>query len=291
MSFSGEVIYATDEERIFFAPMLPEDVREAAELVIGCVLDGEADTVIPGGVLAASGFEEGFVKIDFLYVPKRERRKGIGREMMSHLKSLLLNPEFGIESFQCAYVKNEHTEDLDAFLTAMGFEMDKGAETFGFLLGDLDIPKDRFQIKGGLIQELGALPARYFNQLADELRKRYESGEEGKAVYIPLEDRSYYDPDYSFLYIDENSVCQGCALVSRQVWGFMLEYVCCLKSEGTKTIMALLSALLKKGAAKEPPHTMLRLSAVLKSGGAMLKLLCNTEPVLEGVAVTRVFQA
>ena len=292
MEFSGEIYYVTDEERVFFDPMLPKEVRETAELIIGCVLEDGNGEIYPGGVLAASGFDEGFVVIDFLYVPRSERRKGIGRALISHLEAFLMNPELGIDSFQCSYIRNEHTESLDLFLTAMGFEGDSGAEAYGFLLADLKpMPQEDAADKELMIRELGELPAKNFHQLADEVYRRFQSGEETKEVYLPLEDRSYYDPDYSFLYLDETMTCQGGILVSRQTWGYMVEYLCCLRSKGIRTVMALITALLKKGLATKPPYTMIRLSAVLKSGGETLKKFCKTQPIIEGNAVTRVYQA
>lgn len=48
-SFNGlseNVFYVADEERVFFAPMIPEEIREA-ELLIGCVLENEKRRSIP----------------------------------------------------------------------------------------------------------------------------------------------------------------------------------------------------------------------------------------------------
>ena len=291
MELSENVFYVADDERIFFASMIPEEVMEEAELIIGCVLEDEKEEVYPGGVLAVSGFDEGFVKINFLYVPKKERRKGIGREMMRQLLILQMNPEMGIDTFQCSYINNENTRSLNSFLTAMGFEGDQGAEAYSFVLADVSkFPEKPANAPGITIRELGELPLKYFNQLSDEIYKRFLDEKESKGKYIPLEERSYYDPGYSFLYLDEDLNCQGGVLVSRQPWGFMLEYVCCLKSDGYRTVLALISELLKKGKANEPPYTMIRLSAVLKGGGDFLKKFCEKEPIREGMAVTRIYQ-
>ncbi len=292
MAYPGSVLYINNDEKVFFSPMLPELVMLKSELIIGCVLEGDNEDVYPGGVLSASGFDDGFVEIDFLYVPEKERRKGIGRDLMTHLLTLMMNPELGIDSFQCSYVRNEHTRSLDAFLTSMGFEEDDGAETYEFTLGSLKkFPHVNTSGTDTTIRELGKLPPRYFNQLAAEIHKKYLSEDEETGVFIPLEDRSYYDQDYSFLYIDEDSNCKGGVLVSKQPWGYTLEYLCCLKSNGAKTVMTLLATLVKKGIANEPPDTVIRLSAVLKSAGDLLTRFCEDQPVKEGVAVTRVYSA
>ena len=290
MAFQREVFYADEDERVFFSPMLPEEVRKNAELIIGCVLD-QGERIVPGGVLAASGFEEGFVTIDFLFVPESERRQGIGRELLGQLTVLHQNPEMGIDSFRCEYVRNEHTESLDAFLTAMGFAEDEGAAVYCFRLDQI---KQRLR-EGSVaerdrIHSLGELPAQSFYQLANEILRRSEAGKAG-ATYLPLSDRSVYDPDYSLLYLDDAYVCQGCVLVSRDERGLSLDHLCYLKADGAEKIRSLLLTVLQKVAAAEAPETEVRVSAVVKSAAGLVERFCAQPPMQEGIAVSRVLDA
>lgn len=297
MAFTGEVFYVADEEKPFFAPMLPEEVMEKAELIIGCVLEDEEEKIYPGGVLAVSGFDEGFVEIDFLYVPKAERRKGIGREMVGCLKALMMNPELGIEMFLCSYVQKKETASLDAFFTAMGFEEDEGAEVYAFPLGAIkDKSYVNVSVSDGVIRTLEELPGHYFEQFAGEILRRFQSereekGEAEEKKYIPLENRSYYNPDYSFLYLDTEMRPLGCILVSGQKWGYTVEYLCSLKEDGGQTAIALIAALLNKANAKERADTLINLSTVEKSAARLVKKLCEKQLRMIGVAVTRIYEA
>ncbi len=115
------VVLVTDENRHFFKDMMSDDMVSSGQaenvLTLGSVNEGLTDGVISGELLPSGVF-----LLDWLYVAKTARRKGIAGELLEALVDALRRTEASSIIFS-AYA-NSQTETVVDFLSSNGFQIE-----------------------------------------------------------------------------------------------------------------------------------------------------------------------
>ena len=139
-----EITIVREENQSYFEPLMPRELWEKADLVLGAIEEGAAC-----GILAATEEPEHIMALQYLFVAQEYRRKGIATALLEGLHEI--GRYSGIDLTMCQYALNAEQEDLDQCLSKNLFELDEvRTPVYRTAFGDLSLKyfgKENFQIK------------------------------------------------------------------------------------------------------------------------------------------------
>ncbi len=113
-----EITIVREENQSYFEPLMPRELWEKSDLVLGAIEEGAAC-----GVLAATEESEHIMALEYLFVAEDYRRKGIATALLDGLHEI--GRYSGMDLTICQYALNEEQSDLDLCLDKNLFELEE----------------------------------------------------------------------------------------------------------------------------------------------------------------------
>ena len=277
-----EITVVREENQSYFEPLMPKEQWDQADLVLGAIEEGAACAV-----LAVSEEPEDILALQYLYVAKDYRRKGMATALLDGLHEV--GKRSGMNMTVCQYAQNEELEDLDLCLEKNLFELDEEkSPVYVTTFKDLS-PKYFGKNPGDLKGKKAAVPlsevtARLWNRWTKKLAAL--PNPDGS---IPeLEVKYIYDKDASFLLVKKGEPV-GCILFEKLEEDYLLSYFCVLKDATPLDMMSLFEASYENLKKRCVPSSKIYINALTKTTEKLVQNLTDQKAVLRGQAVTRYY--
>ena len=277
-----EITVVREENQSYFEPLMPKEQWDQADLVLGAIEEGAACAV-----LAVSEEPEDILALQYLYVAKDYRRKGMATALLDGLHEV--GKRSGMNMTVCQYAQNEELEDLDLCLEKNLFELDEEkSPVYVTTFKDLS-PKYFGKNPGDLKGKKAAVPlsevtARLWNRWTKKLAAL--PNPDGS---IPeLEVKYIYDQDASFLLVKKGEPV-GCILFEKLEEDYLLSYFCVLKDSTPLDMMSLFEASYENLKKRCVPSSKIYINALTKTTEKLVQNLTDQKAVLRGQAVTRYY--
>lgn len=277
-----EITVVREENQSYFEPLMPKEQWDQADLVLGAIEEGAACAV-----LAVSEEPEDILALQYLYVAKDYRRKGMATALLDGLHEV--GKRSGMNMTVCQYAQNEELEDLDLCLAKNLFELDEEkSPVYVTTFKDLS-PKYFGKNPGDLKGKKAAVPlsevtARLWNRWTKKLAAL--PNPDGS---IPeLEVKYIYDQDASFLLVKKGEPV-GCILFEKLEEDYLLSYFCVLKDATPLDMMSLFEASYENLKKRCVPSSKIYINALTKTTEKLVQNLTDQKAVLRGQAVTRYY--
>ncbi len=277
-----EITVVREENQSYFEPLMPKEQWDQADLVLGAIEEGAACAV-----LAVSEEPEDILALQYLYVAKDYRRKGMATALLDGLHEV--GKRSGMNMTVCQYAQNEELEDLDLCLEKNLFELDEEkSPVYVTTFKDLS-PKYFGKNPGDLKGKKAAVPlsevtARLWNRWTKKLAAL--PNPDGS---IPeLEVKYIYDQDASFLLVKKGEPV-GCILFEKLEEDYLLSYFCVLKDATPLDMMSLFEASYENLKKRCVPSSKIYINALTKTTEKLVQNLTDQKAVLRGQAVTRYY--
>lgn len=277
-----EITVVREENQSYFEPLMPKEQWDQADLVLGAIEEGTACAV-----LAVSEEPEDILALQYLYVAKDYRRKGMATALLDGLHEV--GKRSGMNMTVCQYAQNEELEDLDLCLEKNLFELDEEkSPVYVTTFKDLS-PKYFGKNSGDPREKKAAVPlsevtARLWNRWTKKLAAL--PNPDGS---IPeLEVKYIYDQDASFLLVKKGEPV-GCILFEKLEEDYLLSYFCVLKDATPLDMMSLFEASYENLKKRCVPSSRIYINALTKTTEKLVQNLTDQKAVLSGQAVTRYY--
>lgn len=277
-----EITVVREENQSYFEPLMPKEQWDQADLVLGAIEEGTACAV-----LAVSEEPEDILALQYLYVAKDYRRKGMATALLDGLHEV--GKRSGMNMTVCQYAQNEELEDLDLCLEKNLFELDEEkSPVYVTTFKDLS-PKYFGKNPGDPREKKAAVPlsevtARLWNRWTKKLAAL--PNPDGS---IPeLEVKYIYDQDASFLLVKKGEPV-GCILFEKLEEDYLLSYFCVLKDATPLDMMSLFEASYENLKKRCVPSSRIYINALTKTTEKLVQNLTDQKAVLSGQAVTRYY--
>lgn len=277
-----EITVVREENQSYFEPLMPKEQWDQADLVLGAIEEGAACAV-----LAVSEEPEDILALQYLYVAKDYRRKGMATALLDGLHEV--GKRSGMNMTVCQYAQNEELEDLDLCLEKNLFELDEEkSPVYVTTFKDLS-PKYFGKNPGDLKGKKAAVPlsevtARLWNRWTKKLAAL--PNPDGS---IPeLEVKYIYDQDASFLLVKKGEPV-GCILFEKLEEDYLLSYFCVLKDATPLDMMSLFEASYENLKKRCVPSSKIYINALTKTTEKLVQNLTDQKAVLRGQSVTRYY--
>lgn len=277
-----EITIVREENQSYFEPLMPRELWEKSDLVLGAIEEGAAC-----GVLAATEESEHIMALEYLFVAEDYRRKGIATALLDGLHEI--GRYSGMDLTICQYALNEEQSDLDLCLDKNLFELDEvRTPVYRTAFGDLS-PQyfgkkpERNDVKKSLLP-LSEVTARMWNRFAEKLEKLPEDEEK----LTELEVKYMYDQDASFLLVKKGEPT-GCILFEQLEDDFLLSYFCVLKDASPVDMMHLFQASYQNLKTRCSDTSWIYINALTETTEKMVKSMTDQKAVFRGQAVTRYY--
>lgn len=277
-----EITIVREENQAYFEPLMPREMWEKSDLVLGAIEEGVAC-----GILAATEEPEQIMTLQYLFVAKDYRRKGMATALLDGLHEI--GKYSGMNLTICQYALNEEQNDLDLCLSNNLFELDEvRTPVYRTAFGDLS-PQyfgkqpDKKGVKKTLVP-LSEVTARMWNRFAEKLEKLPED----ETKLTELDVKYVYDQNASFLLV-KGGEPEGCILFEQLEEDFLLSYFCGLKGASPVDIMSLFQASYQNLKTRCSDSSWIYINALTETTEKMVKNLTDQKAVLRGQAVTRYY--
>ena len=229
----------TEENLEAFAPVLPENVREDADLMLGAVEEKS-----PVGA-AAFEAQDGNLLLSYVYVEEAFRKQGILKEFLKIAQEIAEDTGYGM--IAACYRLDQETEDLHESLKSLGFsERENVADVYSVRFGELagNFSEDP-EAEKTPVRPFSEITSARFSMLERELESLKNSG---KNVILPvLKQREWYDRELSVYVPGPGNEIMGCLLIKRYPGKVIrIEYLF-NKGNNIRHFLAMLSASIKRG--------------------------------------------
>lgn len=277
-----EITIVRDENQFWFKPLMPQEIWERADLVLGAIEEGTAC-----GILAATEEPEHIMALQYLYVAEEYRRKGMATALLEGMHEI--GKYSGMNLTICQYALSEEQSDLDLCLSKNLFELDEvRTPVYRAAFGDLSRkyfgkqPDEKSLRKAVL--PLSEVTARMWNRFTEKLEKQPED----EAEVRELEVKYVYDQDASFLLMKQGEPV-GCILFEQMEEDFLLAYFCVLKDASPADMMNLFQASYQNLKTRCSDSSWIYINALTKATEKMVGNMTDQKAVLRGQAVTRYY--
>ncbi len=272
-----EITIVRQENRQYFEPLMPGQMWEWTDFVLGAIENGTAC-----GVLAVQ--ESGSIlEILYLYVAEPFRRKGVATELLNALHEVGQLSQMDGEV--CQYILGEETKDLEACLAYNLFQNDEEYSKI-YEVKPEDLSEKYFMrpFKGGgrILTPLSKVTARMWNQFLDRINALPK-----EAGNTPQLDSMYlYDQEVSFL-LTKRGEAIGCALIEKTDDGYIFSYFCLLEEGSPMEMMGLLKASYETLKKKCKENDRIYINALTETVEKMVLQLTDGKARIMGQAVSR----
>ena len=273
-----KVFVINDDMKKAYTDMLPVFVREGADMFLG--IQDETD---PVGIAAIRAEGDTFV-LEFIYILDEYRHRGAGTLLLDSVKNMLCM--IGANRLETTYTLNDSTAVLHDFLEEMG-------------LGEIEEenkPVMRFTLKD--------IPERFAGKNTEQVRSLKEGSESDWACYMSefaqfqeesnenvpdIGRRDLYDPDISFVYMDEAHKIQGSIMFSRMDDELTIEHFACLEKRNTKIVRSMIYAAVSMAKSTLSKEAAISFCAFDPGTLALADTISNGKMEQVGKSVTQIY--
>ncbi len=240
-------VFLVPEEKLgFYKNVLPPELYKKNPVLIAASESNRAGDEKSCGVLALLEYDSSW-EIEYIYVDKSYRMKGVGSAMVALAKDL--SRATVSAGLFVSYVRHKDDKGLDEFFEKCGLAV--SSESRLLSVSFMDIQSDGVlenSIKPpAVIRPLSKVSERDYALLGDLIEADGDaSAVKSDDVYLKLSDRREYHSGISYVYFDADATPCGCVLLSARRQGIVVDYLYVKKSITPVLRMRIVMSMLRE---------------------------------------------
>ena len=267
--------YITEDNFGYFAPIIPPDVQERADMLIGCLDDEDLACGVCGLMIDEN---VSFAKILWIYVSPESRRMGAADSMLHLVYEIAENLE--VDHIEIEYFRTGETEVTYALFEGQGFleaDADECLHEYTAPIRSFKekVPQTVKLSEGNKVVSLANTTANQWTVYDEFLEQLVEDGE---PFVVPPLSKEQYHPEFSSVLLEGDKIV-GCVMIAAEETAegvIDVEYV---RMEGgnVKNLLAVLSRSLYKMEKAYDEEKLLRMVAAGEDGEKLITGLCGKD--------------